>query len=434
MSYSQSCIRCRFKAVKPHIPAFDAEALLRSGTGVLSPEISSGLRTDISSLERELSVIDELFHEISSRRESVRKALNCHEAAFAPIRTLPLDILLEIFAKVPTNALRRDYAPWVIGQVCSLWRTISLSTPSLWSNICFDIYHAATGDQKLQALTTILSRSGDHPLTISIDSPSDGFHFPHNFASAGDLRILAVHGSRWTSLELNMNRTDLHNAFDIIDRSNRPLTHLRRLHISTTEGSASLNMPIFSPSPILYCILQGVSIMTLPVPLSNLATLTSELEHLSELPYLLRMATELEVLRIIPLTNSMPTYEYDGPMVTNTSLRRLSIQCIPWAQRYTLPRAPLNFSGISLPGLLELDLETGVMHDTGGEPFTPEDILQLCHMLEQSRCRLKILRVDSPIHFSAISPLLVSHGQSLTAVHLFVDEDNVFGLIRGLNA
>lgn len=363
----------------------------------------------------------------------MHKALGCHKAAFAPIRTLLLDILLEIFAKVLTNALRLDHAPWVIGQVCSLWRTISLSTPSLWSDVCFDVYHEVNGDQRLQALTMILSRSGDHPLTISIDSPSDGFHFPHNFASAGDLRILTDHGSRWTSLDLNMNCADLHNAFNAIDRSNTPLTRLRHLHISTTEGSASLNMPIFEPSPILHCILQGISIMTLPVPLDNLVTLTSELEHLNDLPYLLRMMTELEVLRIIPLMNPVPNYEYDGPMVTNTSLRCLSIQCVTKAQRYALPRAPLNFSRMTLPGLLQLNLETGDICDTGREPFTPEDVLQLCHMLEQSCCCLNTLHIDSLIHFSAISPLLVAHGQSLTTMHLFVDEDNILGLIRGLS-
>lgn len=396
-----------------------------------------GLQYDIPLLEQELFALDGLFVEISHRCDSVRKALECHKAALAPIRRLPQDVLLEIFANIPTNALVPTNAPWVVGQVCFLWRSISLSHPSLWSEIFLDGYYAVNRHQKQQALATILTRSKNHPLTIRIDAlrVPNNYHFPdHPSNPIGDLSILAAHGSHWTALELHMNSTDLVHMLDLIDQRNKPLDHLRNLHITTIrmfDNSRILYKPVFSSSPILHCFLQGIAVFNLWLPLQNMGTFTYEMEYPNELPQLLEQAKKLRALQVIP-TNFV-TAEYKGPVVNHAALRCLTIYTT-FRREHALPKVPHSIDGISLPGLVELRLLKQDIHNADIELFTPEDMLQMCNMLQRSHCSLKILSISSPLPFSAMSQLLIAHGQSLTAVHLFVDKHNAFQLFHGLSA
>ncbi len=383
---SQACLNCRFEAVEPYTPAIDVEAILRNGTGDVSPEINLGILDDIPFLEREVLALDTLFQEISDRRDSVKKALESHHAVFSPIRRLPQDTLLEIFANLPTNTLVPTDAPWIIGQVCSLWRTISLSTPSLWSHIVLEGYHGLNRDQKLQALTTILSRLQNHPLTICIDSLPFKPDFPdHPSNPISDLSILAAQGSRWSTLELCVNTTDLIDIVDLIDHSNAPLTRLRNLHITAVkvfdDEDDIMYKPVFSSSPLLHCLLQGIMASNMQIPLQNLATLTYELAHSGKLPQLLEQVPELKALRIIPVNAITTIGEYEGPVVIHPGLRHFTIY-IAWLQRYTLPKVPVSISSISLPGLLELELVTQDVHDAAGAQFTPQDMHRVDKMLQ----------------------------------------------------
>ncbi|KAG7440585.1 uncharacterized protein BT62DRAFT_822915, partial [Guyanagaster necrorhizus] len=54
----------------------------------------------------------------------------------APIRRVPNEILSEIFsftcADMSDSVDIVSGAPWVLSHVCSLWRSICLSSPRLW--------------------------------------------------------------------------------------------------------------------------------------------------------------------------------------------------------------------------------------------------------------------------------------------------------------
>ncbi|KAK0501087.1 hypothetical protein EDD18DRAFT_1026474, partial [Armillaria luteobubalina] len=73
-----------------------------------------------------------LLNNISEKHHRVRKELEYHDACLAPIQTLPVDLLREIFMLVPTNALDPLSSPWIFGRVCAFWRLLCLSTPILW--------------------------------------------------------------------------------------------------------------------------------------------------------------------------------------------------------------------------------------------------------------------------------------------------------------
>ncbi|KAJ7879186.1 hypothetical protein B0H14DRAFT_2160977, partial [Mycena olivaceomarginata] len=58
-----------------------------------------------------------------------------HEGALSPLRRMPVEIISLIFkfaAPFPSDFMNVEEGPWVLSAVCSLWRTIALSQPSLW--------------------------------------------------------------------------------------------------------------------------------------------------------------------------------------------------------------------------------------------------------------------------------------------------------------
>ncbi|KAJ7607983.1 hypothetical protein FB45DRAFT_1067713 [Roridomyces roridus] len=78
----------------------------------------------------------------------------------SPVRSLPSEILGEIFAwTLPTVAEASDrtsfkfhHSPWNLTHVCSRWRAIAISTPSLWSLLVlpYEKYHYPMGAAETQ--------------------------------------------------------------------------------------------------------------------------------------------------------------------------------------------------------------------------------------------------------------------------------------------
>ncbi|THU96893.1 hypothetical protein K435DRAFT_663697, partial [Dendrothele bispora CBS 962.96] len=82
-----------------------------------------------------LHLMNEL-ERIECERRAIQELVDTHRASLAPARTVPDDVLSEIFMHcLPEtyNATRSlSEAPLLLGQVCRRWREVSLSTPRLW--------------------------------------------------------------------------------------------------------------------------------------------------------------------------------------------------------------------------------------------------------------------------------------------------------------
>ncbi|KAJ2925860.1 hypothetical protein H1R20_g11235, partial [Candolleomyces eurysporus] len=138
-----------------------------------------GITATLRDEERQATIVD---------GESPMEGLEMFTADIAPkdrdnaslINKLPIELLLEIFwdyvhgedicpvpshaYKIPTSC-RSSGDPVRISHVCSLWRAIAFSNPTLWSTIYFN----TTVTNHYSRLSHHIHRSGSVPLTLTID-------------------------------------------------------------------------------------------------------------------------------------------------------------------------------------------------------------------------------------------------------------------------
>ncbi|KAJ6562713.1 hypothetical protein DFH09DRAFT_1159462 [Mycena vulgaris] len=122
----------------------------------------------------------------NGRRVALNDRIYPYSALISSMRALPPEILQEIFmACLPAShdaVMHTSEAPLLLGRICSAWRAISLSTPSLWSSLHLVIPRPSRGfaflvddpavTQRREGLRTWLQRSGTCPLSISVVNES----------------------------------------------------------------------------------------------------------------------------------------------------------------------------------------------------------------------------------------------------------------------
>ncbi|KAJ7646208.1 hypothetical protein B0H17DRAFT_1103524 [Mycena rosella] len=133
--------------------------------------------------EAELTRINHEIQRLESLRSTLLPPLEVYRVALAPHKLLPVDVLREIFhratpptADLNTTAGGKPDMHLIICRVCSLWRSVALDMPALWSNFRVEMDFDSEGyppDLKLSnVLNTWLVHSGQHPLTLTIVNAS----------------------------------------------------------------------------------------------------------------------------------------------------------------------------------------------------------------------------------------------------------------------
>ncbi|KAF8892809.1 hypothetical protein CPB84DRAFT_1630628, partial [Gymnopilus junonius] len=105
-----------------------------------------------------------------------------HLIVISPVRGLPDDVLSDIFHHcLPSHRnpiIRTSEAPLLLTQICSEWRSLALSSPSLWARLHISFSHDNRGLFRTRAMRILsgrveiikdwLARSGTYPLSISL--------------------------------------------------------------------------------------------------------------------------------------------------------------------------------------------------------------------------------------------------------------------------
>ena len=147
----------------------------------------------------ELAELDALLERLRLRRYDLKRKINRLQSPIPP------DVMSTIFEFcLPDFAVHQLYPypkedlsiPLSLGTICSYWREIAWSTPSLWSSLVVRVpskydSHMATGIAQ-----EWLSRSGRLPLSIRILSTS------YNDAVSALADIINQYSARWSDLDL----------------------------------------------------------------------------------------------------------------------------------------------------------------------------------------------------------------------------------------
>jgi len=90
------------------------------------------VKKEIEQLEYELQEAVQIFEKAKSHMLRLKKKLEERKASIAPIRAIPVEILIEIFLLASKDD---DLAPVILSGVCRWWRNTILATPRAWSFI-----------------------------------------------------------------------------------------------------------------------------------------------------------------------------------------------------------------------------------------------------------------------------------------------------------
>ncbi|KAJ7587167.1 hypothetical protein C8J56DRAFT_1083542 [Mycena floridula] len=141
---------------------------------------------EVTRCSQEVSHLRAVIDEVENRQSEINHEISIHRSFMAPIRRLPPELLALVFSffctvdfwdcepfkskrNRMTGSLFRE--PFIIATVCSHWRSIALSTPSLWSTIMLGGIFAERWRKDCEAnaldvFGAALERSAQHPLKL----------------------------------------------------------------------------------------------------------------------------------------------------------------------------------------------------------------------------------------------------------------------------
>ncbi|THU94127.1 hypothetical protein K435DRAFT_967010 [Dendrothele bispora CBS 962.96] len=234
------CDRCRAVIPKYTGPACDDYLVKHRVSGTLDEsDIHDILRTvetsdlEIQRYDTEIHQLRQILSKLKKERRVAVKSRNVQKALLSPIRRLPIEILGEIFSlcsHAPHEDVTKTYnvlhrradrtlsmsvGVLNIASTCTLWRAISMSRPSLWSDITihFDsLYDVISGHPLEQILECWLRYSKTSPLTLRLHTygplPGTGTVLPISDLHSRIERVLdllLLESRRWESAVISMD-------------------------------------------------------------------------------------------------------------------------------------------------------------------------------------------------------------------------------------
>lgn len=195
-------------------------------------------RLDCKILEAEEHLVD-----LKQRRIADADRIATLRAAISSVKKLPPETFTEIFmyfntgyVKLPPKKAEYSY-PWILGHICSRWRQILWSSPSLWDTI--EIHHLNEIDLTyLTAVWDNIIRQSLNYVLSNTTTPIDLTVSNDRAARISD--ILITHNHRFR--ELTIGGADAGVAFQLFDLPPTSLTNLEKLQISWVCDSHSAHL------------------------------------------------------------------------------------------------------------------------------------------------------------------------------------------------
>ncbi|KAJ7780934.1 hypothetical protein B0H16DRAFT_1817220 [Mycena metata] len=401
-SESSCCPRCGFPEPAP-LTAVATQSpcseFLRSNH-LPTDAILSNVRREIAIAENGVEEIDQqvcglkhVLDGLESRRRELQNFVATHKQVLAPIRTLPSEILYEIFLQYVKH---RQAGAWLLARVCRSWRETAISSPRLWNQIWIQTssFGASISGATIKSMLSLqLQRSAQAPLYISL--AQDRRLRETQKVAILEALFLAAHHWHEVCLDLQLEASNLGGLFLRLVANELPASfpQLRRLVLYTnffleesTLSGVFRHLPLleelsyftgspgglFRPAPSLG--LQGVALGQI----KKLLIVGQRSRHnLSDMLGLLHMAPNLVELelknyvlvdgpgdgaRIVHLPNlvSVTMSEIDDSFlryIASPTLQRLTIKSAPRSRSDPIAGQAPILSFLSQPGLFLTSLE-----------------------------------------------------------------------------
>ncbi|KAJ6458044.1 hypothetical protein C8R47DRAFT_1163674 [Mycena vitilis] len=237
---------------------------------------------DLARYDTEIDRVQQMLARLTSERAELQEYRIGYSSVFAPVRRLPTEIVVEIFAssapdplpvlfcdpsqEFPSGTNSRVVQRHLINlsQVCFTWHGIVMGTPSLWANIEVDLTldPSARGDldRAITGVSRSLDLSGFVPLTIQVNTYADD--------AIPGLKLLAQHCERWRVV-------DMYVWLDVSACISRVKGNLPRLERLGLGGFQLGEVGIFETAPKLtHVILSDFDNVPPRLPWSQLQEIT----------------------------------------------------------------------------------------------------------------------------------------------------------------
>jgi len=284
-------------------------------------EVLSRAQDQLATLDLDIARAKAIYDALLTKREKLRSRMERLQAMVAPQKSLPDEILAEIFVLAASRAAiaippilthYRDICPWILTRVCSRWRLVALNEPRLWTRVQFSGFYMDTNPKPMPAAEEVLRRGGRLLVELTV----------HERASAKlFLSIIVPHLNRVKTLRLDVSAPFMTDFLSLPP----VLCALEEITVNTSDiGLPSTSCRIFEGAHSLCHFTLGrpsnlVGALRFPhlcFPWNQLTSLV--FEHVffdsSTFHKVLSQCTELVTLTVVKITvNDFDTEGLDKP-------------------------------------------------------------------------------------------------------------------------
>ncbi|THU94125.1 hypothetical protein K435DRAFT_967008 [Dendrothele bispora CBS 962.96] len=193
---------------------------------------------EIQRYDTEIHRLRQTLSRLEQERRAAIRSRNARQALLSPIRKLPIELLDEIFSwcsHAPDEDVTETYGVdrrkadrtcfmsvgiLNIASTCTLWRAVSMSRPSLWSDLTIrldSLYDTVSGYTLVEVLESWLRYSEKSLLTLRLHiyGPLPGIDanlpLDSNFHSGTErvLHVLLLESCRWESAIISMDASSV---------------------------------------------------------------------------------------------------------------------------------------------------------------------------------------------------------------------------------
>ncbi|KAJ7616621.1 hypothetical protein FB45DRAFT_1064012, partial [Roridomyces roridus] len=217
--------------------------------------IASSL-SEVSQLDDEIHVAERSLSELQHRRSSHTQRVDGLKRALSSIRTIPSDILSEIFLVCRDDAL--DFinysifdaarAPLLLAHISSGWRAVCLSDTRLWDHI-----HVQQGARlpSRTALDHIFRYAGVIPLDVRLNTTQDSSRSPRTDSRTTLFRHIIRARDRLRRIHLTVDSLDELSDLWTHRRSFPLLTSFKVLGTYRRTPGRPVGLSLFKSAPLL---------------------------------------------------------------------------------------------------------------------------------------------------------------------------------------